>query len=126
MDSNQSGWGNKFAVAISGVIWSARTQQSFRVHVPIALAAIGVAAWLRIETWRWVAIVFAITIVLSAELMNTSIEQLVRVLHPQNDEGIKRVLDAAAGAVLVGAIGAVIAGLITLGLPLWDAIASQP
>lgn len=125
MNSNEQAWGKKFAVAISGVVWSARTQHSFRVHLPIAVAAIGVAAWLRIETWRWVAIVFAITIVLSAELINTSIEQLVRVLHPQHDEGIKRALDAAAGAVLLVAIGAVIAGLITLGLPLWNTIASQ-
>ena len=124
MNSNEHGWGNKFAVALSGIAWSARTQTSFRVHLPIALAVLGVAAWLRIETWRWVAIVFAITIVLSAELFNTSIEQLVKVLHPQHDERIKHVLDAAAGAVLVVAIGAVVAGLVTLGLPLWDAIAS--
>ena len=92
---------------------------------PVALAAVGVAAWLGIETWRWVAIVLAITIVLSAELMNTSIEQLVRVLHPQHDEGIKRTLDTAAGAVLIAAIGAVIAGLITLGFPLWESLASR-
>lgn len=125
MNSSEHSWGNKFAVAMSGVIWSARTQISFLVHLPITLAVLGVAAWLRIETWRWVAIVLAITIVLSAELMNTSIEQLVRVLHPQHDEGIKRVLDTAAGAVLVAAIGAVIAGLITLGLPLWETLASR-
>lgn len=124
MNSNEHGWVNKFAVAISGVVWSARTQNSFRIHLPLALAVLGAAAWLRIETWRWVAIVFAITIVLSVELLNTSIEQLVRVLHPQHDEGIKLALDTAAGAVLLAAIGAVIVGLITLGFPLWDAIAS--
>jgi diacylglycerol kinase len=124
MNSNEHGWVNKFAVAMSGLVWSARTQNSFRIHLPLALAVLGAAAWLRIEAWRWVAIVFAITIVLSAELINTSIEQLVRVLHPQHDEGIKRALDTAAGAVLLVAIGAVIVGLITLGFPLWDAIAS--
>ena len=126
MNANEHGWVNKFAVAISGVVWSARTQHSFRIHLPIALATLGVAAWLRIDPWRWVAIVLAITIVLAAELMNTSIEQLVRILHPQHDEGIKRALDAAAGAVLLAAIGAIIVGVITLGLPLWEAIEAQP
>jgi len=126
MNANEHGWVNKFAVAMSGVVWSAQTQNSFRIHLPIALATLGVAAWLRIDPWRWVAIVLAITIVLAAELMNTSIEQLVRILHPQHDGGIKRALDAAAGAVLLAAIGAIIVGLITLGLPLWEALEAQP
>ena len=125
MDTNEHGWGNKFAVAISGVWWSARTQVSFRVHLPISLAALGVAAWLRIEPWRWVAILLAITIVISAELMNTSIEQLVRVLHPQHDEGIKRVLDTAAVSGFVFFIGSVFVGLLAMVVPLWDAFASD-
>lgn len=125
MNASDQGWGKKFAVAISGVLWSTQTQTSFRVHLPIAIAVLGMGAWLRLEVWRWVAVVLSITIVLSAELFNTSIEQLVRVLHPQHDQGIKRALDTAAGAVLVTAIGAVIVGLITIGLPLWDALAAS-
>lgn len=124
MNASDQGWGKKFAVALSGVLWSTQTQASFRIHLPIALAVLGIGAWLRLEAWRWVAVVLAITIVLSAELLNTSIEQLVRVLHPQHDEQIKRVLDTAAGAVLVAAIGAVIVGLVTMGVPLWDVFAN--
>ena len=125
MNTSDQGWGKKFAVAISGVLWSTQTQASFRIHLPMALAVLGVGAWLRLEAWRWVAVVLSITIVLSAELLNTSIEQLVRVLHPQHDAEIKHALDAAAGAVLVAAIGAVIVGLIAMGLPLWDALANS-
>ena len=125
MNASDHGWGKKFTVAISSILWSTQTQISFRVHLPITLAALGIAAWLKLEAWRWVAIVLAITIVLSAELLNTSIEQLVRVLHPQRDEGIKRALDTAAGAVLIAAIGAVIVGLVTMGIPLWDALAAS-
>lgn len=125
MDSTEHGWRNKFAVALGGIAWATRTQGSFQVHLPIALAAVGLATWLGIEAWRWVTVVFAIMIVLSAELMNTAIEQLVRVLHPQRDHGIKNALDAAAGAVLVVAFGAVIVGLIALGPPLWDAVSAS-
>lgn len=121
--ASEHGWHKKFAVAFAGVVWSVHKHRSFWIHLPISLAVIGVAAWLRVESWRWAAVVAAITIVLSAELMNTSIEQLVKVLHPEQDERIGRALDAAAGAVLVAATGAAVLGLITLGLPLWNAIA---
>ena len=61
MMSNEHGWGDKFAVAIAASSWSVRTQNSFRVHLPIAPAVIGLAAWLQIDAWRWVAVLFAIT-----------------------------------------------------------------
>jgi diacylglycerol kinase len=124
MMSSKQGWQQKFAHAAAGLFWSVRTQSSFWIHLPIAFAVLGVAAWLRVETWRWVAIVLAITIVLSAELLNTVIEQLVKVLHPDHDERIGQLLDTAAGAVLVAAIGAIIVGLIALGLPLWSTLLS--
>jgi diacylglycerol kinase len=56
--------------------------------------------------------------------LNTSIEQLVRVLHPEHDPSIGRGLDAAAGAVLLAAIGAVAVGLIALGPPLLRVVES--
>jgi diacylglycerol kinase len=121
--SSPHSWPKKFAFAISGILWSARNQNSFWIHLPITVAVISLAAWLRIDPWRWVAVLFAITIVWSVELLNTSIELLVKVLHPEHDERIGQALDAAAGAVLVSSIGAVIIGLIVLGLPLLRALA---
>lgn len=120
--SNRLSWPKKFAVAISGIGWSVRSQNSFWVHLPITVAVIGLAAWLQVEAWRWVAVVFAITIVFSVELVNTSIEQLVKVLHPEQDQRIGRALDAAASAVLLAAIGSVVIGLIVLGPPLLAAL----
>ena len=115
-------WRKKFAVAISGILWSFRSQCSFWIHLPITAAVIGLAVWLDIEPWRWVAVIFAITIVFSAELLNTSIEQLVQALHPHHDERIGRALDAAAGAVLVASMGAVAVGVVTLGLPILELV----
>lgn len=122
MTSPRPGWHTKFAVAISGITRSIRTDTSFWVHIPVGLAVVAVATWLQVEPWRWAAIVMVITIVFVAEMLNTALEQLTRVLHPQRDIRIGRVLDAAAGSVLVAAIGAVIVGLIALGMPLWEAV----
>lgn len=117
-------WRRKFAVALAGVLRSLRSQSSFWAHLPIALAVLAVAAWLQLEAWRWVAIVFAIALVLSAELFNTAIELLVKTLHPEHDERIGHALDAAAGAVLVASVGSVVIGLIVLAIPLWERLMS--
>ena len=121
MSSGQN-WPKKFAVAISGIAWSARHQSSFWVHLPVTFAVVGLGVWLQIEAWRWAAVIAAITIVYCAELLNSSVEQLVRVLHPDHDRRIGIALDTAAGAVLIAAAGAVAMGLVTLALPLWNAI----
>ena len=113
-------WIRKFACAIKGVGWAVRTQSSFWVHCFFAAAAIIVGVWLQIESWRWVAIILTIAAVISAELFNTSIELIVKAIHPGQDQTIGRALDISAGAVLIVAIGSVIVGLVTLGPPLVD------
>ncbi len=115
-------WYTKFQYAFAGVHWALSRQNSFWVHIPMAVAVVATAAWLKIELWRWAMIVIAITTVFAAELMNTAIEQLVKVVHPEPDPRIGRALDVGAGAVLIAAIGAVGIGLITLGPPLLNTV----
>lgn len=112
----------KFAVAMAGILHAFKHQNSFLVHLPMATIVVLMGLWLQLESWRWVAVTFCITLVISAELLNTAIEELVAVLHPQHDVRIGRVLDVASGAVLVAAVGAALAGLITLAMPLWEVI----
>ena len=113
-------WYSKFACAFAGLRWALPTQNSFWVHFPIAIAVVLLSAWLQIESWRWIAIIVAITIVLVAEMFNTALEQLVQTLHPEREERIGRALDVAAGAVLIAAIASVAIGLISLGPPLLE------
>lgn len=113
-------WRRKFAAAGHGLAWALRTQSSFRVHVPAAAAVI-VTAWvLELQPWRWAVLLLLIAAVLSAELVNTAIEQLVKTLHPAHDRQIGLVLDTAAAAVLVVALVSLFVGLIVLGPPLWE------
>ena len=108
----------KFAVAIGGIVWSIRNHGSFWVHLPVAVAVCATAAWMNVEAWRWAVVITAIALVLCAEMLNTAIEQLVRVLHPEHDPEVGRALDVAAGGVLVATIGAIALGIIALGPPL--------
>ena len=114
----QHRWPAKFVAAISGLFWAVRTQNSFWVHLPVAAAVLAVAAWLQLESWRWVALLLAIGGVLTAELLNTATEELVKVVHPRYDRRIGHALDAAAAGVLVISCTAVLIGLIVLVPPL--------
>ena len=109
-----SHWASKFRFALCGLLKSVRTQSSFWVHVPAAIAVICIGGWLKIGLWQWSAVAIAITTVLAAELFNTAMEQLVSVLHPDQDERIGHALDAAAAAVLVTSIGAAVVGMLVL------------
>jgi diacylglycerol kinase len=53
------------------------------------------------------------------EVINTAVEELVDLLHPGKSPAAGRVKDLAAGAVLLAAIGAAVAGVLILGPPLW-------
>ena len=116
-------WIKKFAVAFAGIGWAIRTQNSFWVHISAAVCVVALAVWVEVERWGWVALTIVISAVIAAELFNTAIEELVRALHPEQDERIGRVLDAAAGAVLVISIASVVVGAIVLGVPLWQRFA---
>jgi diacylglycerol kinase len=107
-----------FVYAGQGVVYVIRTQRNMRVHLACAAFAVGLGIWLRIAPAAFAAIVLAIMLVLMAEMFNTVIEATVdlttREVHPL----AKIAKDVAAGAVLVGAILAVVVGLLILGPPL--------
>lgn len=63
-----------------------------------------------------VALVLAITFVISSELMNTAIEKTVDLKSPDYNALAKIAKDVAAGAVFIASLGSVIVGIILL----WD------
>jgi diacylglycerol kinase len=107
-------WRRKFANAFRGLSYAIRTQNSFLVHLPVAGAVLVLAAGLQIQLWGWTVLLLCITIVITAELFNTSLEILVRRLHPNRHDEIGRALDVAAAAVLTAAIGAAVVGACVL------------
>jgi undecaprenol kinase len=54
----------------------------------------------------WAAVALACGGVVAAELMNTAIENLANLLHPEVHPALRIVKDCAAGAVLVASLAA--------------------
>ena len=65
-----------------------------------------------ISTVEWIAVIFAIGLVLTAEAINSAIERLSDVVQPEKDDRIRDVKDICAGAVLICAITAAVIGSI--------------
>ena len=70
---------------------------------------------LQISPIEWAILVVTIMIVMSAELFNTAIEAVVDRVGDEPHPLSKIAKDTGAGAVLIGAIGAVIVGLLIFG-----------
>jgi diacylglycerol kinase len=83
-----------------------------RIHLVIALLVLVASALLRLTGPEWAAIIICIVMVLAAETLNTGIEALVDSISPEIHPLAKIAKDAAAGMVLLLAIGAALVGLI--------------
>ncbi len=113
-----------FRCAFRGLAEAWRCQQNLRIHVLIALAASGLAAFLRLGLAQWAILALTYTMVIAAELFNSAIEALTDLVSPGYHPLARQTKDVAAGAVVVTALGAVAVGLLLFGPPLWARAAS--
>lgn len=101
-----------FTYAFHGLRVLLREEHNSRIHLLATLCVIVAGVVLHISALEWVAVVFAVGIVFSAEIFNSAIEDLSDVVCPERDERIKKVKDLSAAAVLVSAFTALIVGLV--------------
>lgn len=87
-------------------------QPNLRLEVLIGLTATLLAVWLRTGL---VAVVLSSALVLSLELVNSAVEALVDLISPGQHPLAGVAKDLSAAAVLVGALGAALVGLLALG-----------
>lgn len=115
VDRRRRGWGAKFATAARGVKLGVRGQSSFSVHAFFAALAVAAAAVLGCGPVEWGLVILCIGLVLTTELVNSSVELLFRGLEPPARDRVSGCLDIAAGAVLVASATAAVVGGIVVG-----------
>ncbi len=96
--------------AIMGIIASFKNERNFRVHFLISILVLLAALKLGIPRLNIVLLLLAITYVLMAEMMNTSLELLTNAFVKEEDPHAKLAKDVAAGAVLISVVGAIFIG----------------
>jgi diacylglycerol kinase (ATP) len=101
-----------FGYAAAGLKYMLLTQHNFLIHITLTLIAILLGFLLKITNLEWVAIIIVIGLVMSAEIFNTAIEEIVNIISPHKNEKAGIIKDIAAGAVLVLSIVALTTGII--------------
>lgn len=98
--------------ALNGLKIFLRYEQNARIHLVCGILVIVMGVLLKISAMNWIAVVFAVGLVPSLELINSSIERMADFVSPEKHEAIKRIKDLSAASVLVGAIAAAIIGML--------------
>lgn len=83
----------------------------------LAVTALPVAAglWLGLSRLEWCAVLAALALVWSAEMLNTALERLTDLASPDFHPLAGKAKDIAAGAVLVAMLAAVSIALVVFG-----------
>ncbi|MBB6630507.1 diacylglycerol kinase [Clostridium algidicarnis] len=107
---------DSFNYAIQGLIYSARTQRNMKIHLVATFLVLSACFVYDISKVELLIITITITLVIAAELINTSVESAIDATTNYYHPLAKIAKNTAAGAVLVTAINAVIVGYIIF----WD------
>ncbi|WP_455683249.1 diacylglycerol kinase family protein [Thomasclavelia sp.] len=103
---------NSFKYAIEGIVTTFKLEMNMKIHIIIMTAVIITGVILKLSILEWKICIILFSLVIAAELFNTAIEAVVDMIMPEFHPKAKIAKDAAAGGVLVLAIGAAIVGLI--------------
>jgi diacylglycerol kinase (ATP) len=101
-----------FYCATRGVLCMIRGQHNAWIHAVATLVVIGAGLLFRVSSADWCWIILAISIVWTAEALNTAFEFLADAASPEFHPLVRDAKDIAAGAVLITAVAAVIIGTI--------------
>ena len=104
--------------AINGILHASKTQRHIRYHLYAVILVLILSFLLGIKRVEFLVLIVMAIIVVSAEMFNTAIEEIVDVLYREYDKKAKVIKDVAAGAVFITALGAAVTGYIILFKPL--------
>lgn len=98
--------------ARNGVKLIFRNERNFRIDIVIAVLVVIAGFLSKISHTDWIAISLVISMVFTAEVLNSAIEALCDTVSQDFKVNIKYAKDVSAGAVLISALVSIITGLI--------------
>ena len=100
-----------FICAFLGIAKTIKKERNFKIQICAAICALGIAIFLKVSAIEFISILISISMVLTAELINTAIEATVDLFTGDKYHQLaKAAKDAAAGAVLITSVNAVAVG----------------
>ena len=96
----------------NGIIYTLKKERNMVIHFLVMFLVILSGIIFKISFYEWLICFILFSLVLSLELMNTALENVVDLVTKEKKEKAKIAKDAAAGSVLIAVIFAVIIGII--------------
>jgi diacylglycerol kinase len=106
---------DSFGFAFAGIAEALRTSRNLKIHLSATVLVFLAGLFFQVSKTEWLILLIVIGLVISAEIMNSAIEEACNVYdeklnYPYGTTKVPR--NMAAGAVLVMAIISVIIGLV--------------
>lgn len=104
-----------FRYAFHGLVLVFKGERNMKIHLALALLALALSGFFRLSWQEFLFVTLAVALVMTAEVINTSIETVVDLVSPEHNPLAGRAKDMAAGAVLLAAAFAVVVGVVVFG-----------
>lgn len=101
-----------FRYAFAGILWALRHNQNLRIHVIVGFFVVITSIVFQVDPFEMGILGVMILLVVSAEMVNTAIEQMVDFVVSEHKREAKVAKDVSAGMVLLTAIGSVVVGIL--------------
>lgn len=115
-----------FGYAFRGIWRTLKEERNFRIHLVAVVFVSWFALMYEASAFQWAVLFLLFGGVLALELVNTAVENAVDLVTDQYSSFAEKAKDAAAGAVLAGAVAAVIVAVFLFRDPLhWELVLSK-
>jgi len=104
--------------AVKGIQICLKNESNFRIHIVGGILTTIAGFYFDISSTEWMIQLIGIGLIMSAEAMNTAIEEVVNFISPDWNKQAGVIKDIASGAVLLISIFVIICG----GIIYWDKI----
>jgi len=101
-----------FGYALKGINTVFGKEANMNIHLIMTVLVVICGFLFSISITEWMLCIVCFSVVISLEMMNSAIENLVDLVSPEKNNLAGKAKDIAAGAVLVAAICAAIVGLL--------------
>ncbi|HLT72826.1 MAG TPA: diacylglycerol kinase family protein [Cyclobacteriaceae bacterium] len=99
-----------FAVAGRGIAMAYRDQVNLKVQTGLGFVAVALGIFFELSTLEWCSLLLSAGLVLTLEIINTSIEKAVDLVTREFHPLAGQVKDIAAGAVLLSSVISLVVG----------------
>ncbi|WP_069649333.1 diacylglycerol kinase [Caloranaerobacter ferrireducens] len=105
---------DSFNYAVSGIIYTLKTQRNMKIHFIAAFLVLFLSLFFNFSRTELLLLIFAISLVIIAEMINTSIEKTIDLITDKYHPLAEIAKNVAAGAVLISAINSVVVAYLLL------------